>query len=1015
MKQFIAILFVVLSLKVYGQQNAVHQYPSVYYQRGLELFDEKKFNAAITQFNLFLEKSDNEGQKSEAEYYLAICKLYAEHSDGEAAVKRFLEKNPGSHKTHMANLALGDYYYLKHKYSSALTYYNQVDLSAISPTERDRFLFRKGYSQVERKKYKDAVETLRPLTERENEYKVLALYYYAYCTYYTGNYKEALRAFKAAEEEAPESVPRMVRLYIAQIYYVQGDYEKAISYLDKSGGGLPNSQVNLVKGKCYYRMGKFDKAADFFNKSGLKRDSLDRNEIYEFAYANYKNNNYSKAADWFKLVAFQGDSMAQYASYNLADCYLNLKNKKEAMKAFAEANRAGINKNIAEDALFNEAKLAVELNESNAGTLLQRYVENYPGSKNSVEAKKLLARLMLNTDNYKDAVAVLETITNMDEQTEESFQRVTLARGMELFKSRQWNDAIAMFDKCQSKKANKKLGAQAAFWKAESQVQTGNWTDAQNNYQRFLDVPGNENLDYHHYVYYGLGYAAFQKEDYNTASQYFEKYLQSSTRGTYIEKVYSDANLRLGDSYFVIAGTDIPKADKLQFMDKAVKGYAYVTGKRGADADYALYQTGQIYGLQGTPEKKITTMNRLVKDYPKSRYVADAYFQMGTEYINLKTPNNKEAEKCFVYIIENFKGNPLVGTSYANLGRMYYNSNQDDKAVDMYTKLYREYPGTPEAKTAADQVKRIYIEAGRPSDYDRWLKNMGRTMPAGERDSAYYEVARNYYSKGDYKNAAPAFKTYLSEMQNGAFVVAAHYYRGACLEVLKDNKGALEEFRVVAEANGSEFQEDAVLSVLRLSGPNAPCEEMVPYLVKIEQLTKVKETRYQAWSELLHCYQKQNKTEEAKEIARKIGDEITVPDDLKAEAGVYLGVADFNDKKYRQAMDRFADVYNRYNNRFAAEAKYREALTLYTIDSLDACVNDCYDVMDQYNHFDYWVGKAYLLLGDAYLKQNHEFDAKTSWNFVVDNFDNPELVNEAKEKLARLKNKSIKTNNINEE
>jgi hypothetical protein len=42
----------------------------------------------------------------------------------------------------------------------------------------------------------------------------------------------------------------------------------------------------------------------------------------------------------------------------------------------------------------------------------------------------------------------------LDPQTEEIYQKVTLARGMELYKSRNWDGAISLFDKCIKKQAN---------------------------------------------------------------------------------------------------------------------------------------------------------------------------------------------------------------------------------------------------------------------------------------------------------------------------------------------------------------------------------------------------------------------------------------------------------------------------------------------------------------------------------------------------------------------------------
>ena len=997
------------AFRLFSQQNAVHTYPSVYYQRGLELFDEKKFNAAITQFNLFMEQTDNSADKGEAEYYLAISKLYAEHSDGEAAVIRFLEKNPGSHKTHMANLALGDYYYLKRKYSSALRYYKEVDPFALSKADHDRFFFRKGYSEVQRKKYKDALETLRPLTEKENDYKVLATYYYAYCAYYTGNYSEALRAFKSIEIEGP----KMVRFYVAQIYYLQGDYDKSLAYLDKYSNGVPAGLVSLIRGKNYYRKADYSKAAEYFNKSGYTRDSLNPNEIYEIAFSNYKNANYTKASEWFKFVAFQGDSLSQVASYNLADCFLKLKNKRDAMNAFAEAYRAGLNKTVAEDALFNQAKLAVDLNEANAASLLQKYVDNYPSGKNSIEAKKLLAKLMLNTNNYRDAVVVLESIGELDASTEESYQRVTLARGMELFKSRQWNEAMAMFDKCISKKSSKSLAGQAAFWKAECLIQQQSWDLAGSNYQKFLDAPETASLDYYPYAFYGMGYVNFEKNQFAEAKQYFEKFSKQSSRGKYIEKIYSDCQLRLGDCYFMLASLAKEDSEKSKYLNLAIDPYSYVSGKKASDADYAMFQTGMIYGIKRSADKKIATMKRLVADYPNSPFVPDAYFEMGSEYMGLG--NNKEAERYFMYVIEDYKGNPKVSTSYVNLGRIYYNTEKDDKAIEAYTHVVDDFPGTKESAEAAETVKKIFTENGRTADYIRWKEKRGGTT-ADEQDNLFFNEAKLAYDKLEYKDAITKFENYLNKMRNGAHVIEANYYKAICHETLKQKEDAIRHYKVVADANGNEYQEDAVLSILELYGNDGPCNELVIYLEKIEKITKSNDTRQKAWRALFRCYDKLGKLSEASEVARRVSDDISAPDDLKAEALVYLGRAEFEKKNYKDALDRFAEAYSRYNNYYGAEAKYREAQVYFETKDYETCINSCYDQMDQFNGFDYWVGKSMILLGDAYLAKGDEFSAKATWNSVLDNFGKmPEIYNEAKEKLAKLKNKNIQNNNLNEE
>ena len=79
-----------------------------------------------------------------------------------------------------------------------------------------------------------------------------------------------------------------MKLYIAQIYYLQNQYDKALLAADKIKGGVPAGRVSFLKGKCYYRLGKYSQAAEAYNASGMTLDSLDRNEVYEFGFANYK-------------------------------------------------------------------------------------------------------------------------------------------------------------------------------------------------------------------------------------------------------------------------------------------------------------------------------------------------------------------------------------------------------------------------------------------------------------------------------------------------------------------------------------------------------------------------------------------------------------------------------------------------------------------------------------------------------------------------------------------------------
>ena len=166
----------------------------------------------------------------------------------------------------------------------------------------------------------------------------------------------------------------------------------------------------------------------------------------------------------------------------------------------------------------------------------------------------------------------------------------------------------------------------------------------------------------------------------------------------------------------------------------------------------------------------------------------------------------------------------------------------------------------------------------------------------------------------------------------------------------------------------------------------------------------------------MRCHDKLGNSEKAKEKAKQMLEYLDAEDILLTEAYVILGKQELQSKNYKAALRQFAQAYVNYNNIYSAEAKYREALTYYSMDSLNDAQNSCYQFLDQFNAYDYWLGKDMLLLGDVFLKQGNELDAKATWNSVVENFkDIPEIQQEAKKKLEELKQKKAGKNNLIDE
>jgi hypothetical protein len=219
---------------------------------------------------------------------------------------------------------------------------------------------------------------------------------------------------------------------------------------------------------------------------------------------------------------------------------------------------------------------------------------------------------------------------------------------------------------------------------------------------------------------------------------------------------------------------------------------------------------------------------------------------------------------------------------------------------------------------------------------------------------------------------------------------------------LKNKTAAIEHYSVVALANSGDLKEDAALAVLKLSGENPTCEQVLAYVEVLEPITQSRETKQNCWQTMMYCYAKSGNSAGLEAISAKVLADNGTPAEMRTEAKLTLVKADIKNGKTENVLVDLKSIYTKDNNRFAAEAKYVEAQYLYSIDSLELCKTSCYAVLDDFNGYDLWVGRALILLGDAFKKEGDMFNAKATWNGVIENFDVAELKKEAKAKLDQL-------------
>lgn len=106
---------------------------------------------------------------------------------------------------------------------------------------------------------------------------------------------------------------------------------------------------------------------------------------------------------------------------------------------------------------------------------------------------------------------------------------------------------------------------------------------------------------------------------------------------------------------------------------------------------------------------------------------------------------------------------PLSRKAPNEIGLLYYQTDQYDKAIAAYKKVITAYPGSEEARLAQRDLKSIYIDLNKVDDYMAFASQIsgGANFDVNERDSLTYVAAERVYMRGEIAEAKNSFVRYL--------------------------------------------------------------------------------------------------------------------------------------------------------------------------------------------------------------------------------------------------------------
>ncbi len=994
------LIFITLACteNIRAQESTIYTNYDASFRNGLELYRKGQFADAQKQFEgVALTMDQGASQiKSDAEFYRAMCAIELTNQDAEHLIGSFINSYPESQKVDFAFLEMGRLRYNEKDYKKALTWFLKIDRKAFNAEQKADLQFMIGYSHFNLNDFEAASRAFFEIKDTDNKFSSPATYYYSHIAYNQKNYATALKGFQKLQKD--ETFAPVAPFYIAQIYYLQHQYDKVVEFapaLIETASAKRAPEIARLVGDSYYRLKEYEKALPYFEKYLEKAQNITREDYYLVGYAYYKALKYELAAKNLEKVSTEEDSLSQNANYHLADCYLKANDKNKARQALALASKTNFDAVIKEDALFNYAKATYELLYSpfnEAIDAFKKYIETYPNTSRTDEAYNYLVLAYSNTRNYKDALESLEKIKVQDASMKRAFQRVAFFRGLELFQNLNYNEAIQKFDlSLKYPDFNRTILAQTLYWQAESYYRNENYQKAFDTYNQFLVSSGAFGLPEYNLAHYNQGYTCFKQKKYDDAIVWFRKYTDITKNEK--NQFVGDAFNRIGDSYFI----QRKYWTAIEYYDKSI-------AKNTLDVDYATFQRGFSLGLVDRPQKEIETLQKLVSTYPQSNYIDDAIFEIAESNQNLK--NYNEAIKYYQIIEKDYAGSSYHVKALVQLGLIYFNQDKVDSSSIYYKRVVEEYPGTTEAKNALVGIKNIYVDKGDVDAYFAYTSQLGNfaNMSLAEKDSLSYIAAEKLYMSGDCEKSTAVLGKYIADYPKGSFILNANFYIGDCYYRKGEKEKSLEALTQVIQRQKNDFTEQALLMSAQIYFDKADYPKAYETYDKLENQAEVKSNLLTARLGKLRSASGMKKDEDVIVSANKVLLTEKLPLEIERETRFKLAIALMQSNKLKESFDEFAKVANDLKTKEGAEAKYHLAEIEYTLGNYDKAEKEVFSFSEKNTPHSYWLAKSFILLSDVYTKKEDLFQAKATLQSVMDGYAVPDdgIIDLASAKLNTL-------------
>lgn len=967
-------------------------------RRGRELFEFGRWSDARHEFRIARASlgPDDQLPLQEADFYLAACAVELGSEDAAAALLAFENCYPESVYQNDVRFALGSFYCSTGNFTEAKAWLDRVDRTALSASRREQYDFRRGYIAFQEEEYATMNEHLGRIPSN-SELADHVLYYQSYVDYVEGRYGRARQGFELLQHT--QAYGDVAPFYLLQLAFREGNYR----YVAEQGEELAakatperQAEIERIVGESWFRLEHYNEAIDHLQASFAAGGEQTRDACYLLGFSLYRTARYDEAVSWLrKACSGVEDPLTQNASYHLADCYLRIGDRPAALQAFGVAAATdgkgeGYDPAIAEDALFNYAKLQYEASGDNyapAIRSLQRYAENYPQSARLNEARALLTAAYYNSRDYDAAYHAIKSIPVEDGETRAALQKIAYFRGLEAWKTGDRRTAKQCLAEAASANASPKYTALAHFWQGEIAFSEGDYATAAAKYDSYLRRAPKEEPEYA-LALYNLGYCQFSQEQFETSERSFQRFLTLRPQ----QDLYrSDTYNRLGDIRYA----------RRQFGE-AIAQYDRAAAA-GDDAKYyAQYRKALTLGLMGRPAEEQAALQRIVAE-GKGPYVEAAQFESGHGYV--ARGDYAQGAAVLESYLRNYPASANRPQALSDLGLAYFNLGDRDKSLHYYDQIVTSAPRSSEARDAVANIRDIYLSRGEADAYFDYAEKAGveSDLSAIARDSLSFVAAQKLYLTESYPTAAKSLRSYLASYPKGFYRRDALYLLSDCYLHTQERSSAIETLTELSNEENNPYTLNVLKTLAELTLADQRYAEAAAANRKLYDAAPTAAEREAAMEAYVRATLAAGDDAQIRAMAEDVRRQPDAGAAARREATFALGESLRKAGKRAEASACYRELAGEVRTAEGAASAYYLIEEQFDRGELDAAEEALFAYSER-DPKSYWLGKAYLLLGEIYRRKGDDFQARATWQSIVNGYSpaNDGIVDEAAARIRKL-------------